>query len=97
MQQFRKRAAGFPPRSFIAASILEMGLPHSSFDVVVTLETFSHVADQPKLIEYAQTVALHLQPKVVLARWATTRNCGCWGCANACVPVPWNAAIISSC
>jgi hypothetical protein len=30
-----------------------MGLPHNSFDVVadVTLETFSHVADQPKLIE----------------------------------------------
>ena len=50
MQQFRKRAAGFPPRSFIAATILGDG-PHDSFDVVVTLETFSHVADQPKLIE----------------------------------------------
>jgi len=28
-----------------------MGLPHNSFDVAATLETFSHVADQPKLIE----------------------------------------------
>jgi hypothetical protein len=42
MKQFRKRAAGFPPRSFTAATSLEMGLAHNSFDVVadVTLETF---------------------------------------------------------
>jgi len=42
---------GVPSAEFHSGNILEMGLPHNSFDVVVTLETFSHVADQPKLIE----------------------------------------------
>jgi hypothetical protein len=28
-----------------------MGLLHNFLDVVVTLETFSHVTDQPQLIE----------------------------------------------
>jgi 2-polyprenyl-3-methyl-5-hydroxy-6-metoxy-1,4-benzoquinol methylase len=36
---------------FRSGDILEMSLPHNSFDLVVTLETFSHVADQPKFIE----------------------------------------------
>ena len=48
IQEARRRV---PSAEFHSGNILEMGLPHNSFDVVVTLETFSHVADQPKLIE----------------------------------------------
>jgi len=48
IQEARRRV---PSAEFHSGNILEMGLSHNSFDVVVTLETFSHVADQPKLIE----------------------------------------------
>ena len=40
-----------PSGEFHSGDILEMSLPHNSSDLVVTLETFSHVADQPKFIE----------------------------------------------
>jgi len=47
IQEARRR---IPSAEFHIGNILEMDLPHNSFDVVVTLETLSHVADQPKLI-----------------------------------------------
>jgi SAM-dependent methyltransferase len=48
IQEARRRVSS---AEFHSGNILEMVLPHNSFDVVVTLETFSHVADRPKLIE----------------------------------------------
>jgi 2-polyprenyl-3-methyl-5-hydroxy-6-metoxy-1,4-benzoquinol methylase len=48
IQEARRRVSS---AEFHSGNILEMRLPHNSFDVVVTLETFSHVADQPQLIE----------------------------------------------
>jgi hypothetical protein len=46
-----------------------MGLPHNSFDVVVTLETFSHVANQPQLVEVIANL-LHDRGYLIL----TTQN-----------------------
>jgi 2-polyprenyl-3-methyl-5-hydroxy-6-metoxy-1,4-benzoquinol methylase len=40
-----------PSAEFYAGDILQMDLPNNSFDLIVTLETFSHVADQPRFIE----------------------------------------------
>ncbi len=48
IQEARRRV---PCSEFHSGNILEMSLPHNSFDLVVTLETCSHVADQPKFIE----------------------------------------------
>ncbi|HEY1471582.1 MAG TPA: class I SAM-dependent methyltransferase [Candidatus Acidoferrum sp.] len=48
IQQARLRV---PSAEFHGGDILEMSLPRASFDVVVTLETFSHVPNQPKFIE----------------------------------------------
>ncbi len=47
IQEARRRV---PSGQFHSGDILEMRLPHNSFDVVVTLETFSHVSGQPQFI-----------------------------------------------
>ena len=46
----RRRAPG---AAFVAGDILQLDFPHGCCDVVVTLETFSHVADQRRFIEIA--------------------------------------------
>ncbi len=48
IQEARRRV---PSGQFQSGDILEMRLPHNSFDVVVTLETFSHASSQPQFIE----------------------------------------------
>ena len=47
IQEARRRV---PSGQFHSGDILEMRLPHNSFDFVVTLETFSHVSSQPQFI-----------------------------------------------
>ena len=39
-----------PSGTFIAGDILSLNLPNDSFDVIVSLETFSHVVDQPLFV-----------------------------------------------
>lgn len=48
IQQARLRV---PCAEFQNGDILEMSLPHDSFDLVVTLETPSHVGKQPQFIK----------------------------------------------
>lgn len=48
IQDARRR---IPSAEFYAGDILQMDLPNNSFDLIVTLETFSHVSDQPRFIE----------------------------------------------
>jgi len=48
IEEARRRV---PSGEFQSGDILEMELPHKSFDVVVTLETLSHVRSQPQFIE----------------------------------------------
>jgi SAM-dependent methyltransferase len=48
IQEARRKV---PSGQFFSGDILEMSLPHNSFDVLVTLETFSHVSSQPQFIE----------------------------------------------
>jgi SAM-dependent methyltransferase len=45
-----------PSAEFHSGDILEVSLPHNSFDLVVTLETFSHVGSQAKFIEVIANV-----------------------------------------
>ena len=53
IQQARLRV---PCAEFHSGDILEMSLPHDSFDLVVTLETLSHVGKQPQFIEVIANV-----------------------------------------
>lgn len=45
-----------PCAEFHSGDILEMSLPHDSFDLVVTLETLSHVGKQPQFVEVIANV-----------------------------------------
>jgi 2-polyprenyl-3-methyl-5-hydroxy-6-metoxy-1,4-benzoquinol methylase len=75
IEEARRRVSS---AEFHSGNILEMGLPHNSFDVVVTLETFSHVADQPQLVEVIANL-LHDQGYLIL----TTNKTTAFTCATA--------------
>jgi len=45
-----------PGAEFVAGDILRLNFPDGCFDVVVTLETFSHVTDQRRFIEVVANV-----------------------------------------
>ena len=66
IEEARRRVSS---AEFHSGNILEMGLPHNSFGVVVTLETFSHVANQPQLVEVIANL-LHDRGYLIL----TTQN-----------------------
>lgn len=46
----------YPDASFVAGDFATMELPQASFDVIVTLETLSHVADQPGFVDRIATL-----------------------------------------
>jgi 2-polyprenyl-3-methyl-5-hydroxy-6-metoxy-1,4-benzoquinol methylase len=58
-----------PGAKFETGDFLEMKLPSGSFDVVVSLETLSHVPDQPRFVEVAAR-ALNARGRLIL----TTQN-----------------------
>ena len=64
-----KTATGVPNITFVAGDFLHLELPVRQFDVIVTLEVLSHVADQTAFIE---KIASLLRPGGYLA--LTTQN-----------------------
>jgi SAM-dependent methyltransferase len=73
IEEARRRVPG---ARFEAGDVLEISLPSGSFDLVVSLETLSHVADQRRFVEVAAKV-LSSRSHLILAtqnRWVYLRR-----------------------
>lgn len=76
-QTIGKAASRVPEATFVAGNLFEVALPMEAFDVVVSLEVLSHVADQREFVRRLSTLLVpggHLflatQNRPVFERWS---------------------------
>lgn len=62
---------------FFLLDWLDCGLPASSFDAVVAIESASHMPDKPAFFRQARRV-LRPDGRVVVAAWLASEGCGRW-------------------